>query len=82
MDMQLRRSNDPRRSAHTLASDFERTGRTQSVLRNRPNNSALENVIWGAVLWKTAFRGGHLYPANPVHPTFRTPEFKCCQNNY
>ena len=33
MDMQLRKSNDFRRSAPTLAGGFERTGRTQSVLR-------------------------------------------------
>jgi len=51
------------------------TNATQhSLLRNRPNNSALENVIWGAVFWKTAFRGGRIYPVNPVHPvTFAFP---------
>ena len=42
MDMQLRRSNDPRRSAPTLASGFERTGRTQSVLRNRHFQRAID----------------------------------------
>ena len=35
MDMQLRRSNDPRRSSPTHKSGFERTGRTHSVLRTR-----------------------------------------------
>ena len=49
MDMQLRKSNDFRRSASTLMGGFERTGRTQSVLRNQIITSATELIIGLAI---------------------------------
>jgi len=50
MDMQLRKSNDFRRSAPTLASGFERTGRTHSV---HPTGGILRH--FQAVFYALAF---------------------------